>query len=1033
MKLSDLSVRRPVFAAVMSLVLLLVGLVAFSRLPVRDLPDIDPPIVSVDVGYPGASAQVVESRITQPIEDRISGIEGLESIVSRSRDGRGEITLEFAATRDIDAAANDVRDRVSGILDDLPDDALAPEIRKVDADAQPILWMNLLHPSWDRMQLSDFADRMLADRFGSIDGVARVQIGGEARPATRVWLDAARLAAFGLTPADVEAALRRQNVELPAGRVEGRDQNLTVRVARAFTTPEQFAGLVVSRGADGYLVKLGDVARVERAPENRYQLFSSNGESGIGLGIVRQSGANTLRVAQDVKAEIERLRPTLPPGMDVVISFDSSLFIDRAINSVWITLAEAAVLVVLVIYAFLGNLRATLIPAVTVPICIVSTFTVLWALGFSLNLLTLLALVLAIGLVVDDAIVVLENIYYRIEAGESPLLAAYRGAAQVGFAVIATTVVVCAVFVPIMFIAGNTGLLFRELAAAMIGAVAFSGFVALSLTPMLCSKLLRPNTTHNRFTQRVDRGFARLSAAYERTLRRIIGRFWPVMAVAAGAVALCGLAATTLKSELAPEEDLGNFQVSVSAAEGTGFDNMVGHMQRLEARILPLVGEGAVRRVLVRVPAGFGGEEFNSGAMTVFLVPWEERDAKTREVVDEVQKILRSDPYVRGNASVPSALARGRGRPINFVIAGGTFEELTKARDAILKAAEANPNLIDLDSDYKETKPQLLVNIDTARAGDLGVPVAEVGAALETAMGSRRVTTFVDRGEEYRVIVQAADSARADPAALSNLYVRSTVTGALIPLSNVVTLRPVAEAGELGRFDKLRAITITGNMAPGYTLGQALTWLEGEAAKNPEIARIGYRGESKNFKDTGTSLYWALGLTVLLVFLVLAAQFESFIHPTVIILTVPLAVGGGLLGLFVMGGTLNLYSQVGIVMLVGLAAKNGILIVEFANQLRDEGRAFGDAIIEASQRRLRPVLMTSIATAAGAVPLMLASGAGAGSRRAIGVVIVWGVSFATLLTLFVIPVAYARIARRTTSPEAIARRLEAEMAGAPAE
>jgi multidrug efflux pump len=475
----------------------------------------------------------------------------------------------------------------------------------------------------------------------------------------------------------------------------------------------------------------------------------------------------------------------------------------------------------------------------------------------------------------------------------------------------------------------------------------------------------------------------------------------------------------------------------VSAAEGTGFDAMARYMQRIEARVLPLVGDGSVRRVLMRVPAGFGGEEFNTGAMTVFLVPWEDRTQTTREVVDEVQKILREDPYVRGNASVPSALARGRGRPINFVIAGGTFEELAKARDAILKAAEGNPNLIDLDSDYKETKPQLLVNIDTQRAGDLGVSVADVGAALETAMGSRRVTTFVDRGEEYRVILQATESARADASALNNLYVRSSVSGSLVPLANLVTLRPVAEAGELGRFDKLRAITISGNMAPGYTLGQALNWLEAEAEKNPEITRIGYRGESKNFRDTGTSLYWALGLTVLLVFLVLAAQFESFIHPTVIIMTVPLAVGGGLLGLFAMGGTLNLYSQVGIVMLVGLAAKNGILIVEFANQLRDEGTAFAEAIVEASERRLRPVLMTSIATVAGAVPLMLASGAGAGSRRAIGVVVVWGVSFATLLTLFVIPVAYARIARGTTSPKAIARRLETEMgdklAGAPAE
>ncbi|QMW22545.1 efflux RND transporter permease subunit [Sandaracinobacteroides saxicola] len=1039
MTLSDLSVRRPVFAAVMSLMLLLVGIVAFGRLPVRELPDIDPPVVSIDVTYRGASAAVVENRITQLIEDRISGIEGIENVISRSRDGRADITIEFSATRDIDAAANDVRDRVAGVLDDLPDDAEPPDIRKVDADAQPILWMNLLHPTWTKMQLSDYADRFLLDRFGAINGVARVQIGGEARPSMRVWLDRSKLAAFQLTPADIEAALRRQNVELPAGRVEGETKNLTVRVARNFVTPAQFENLVVTRGSDGYLVRLGDVARIEQAPENRYVMFNSNGESAIGLGIVRQSGANTLQVADDVKAEIERLKPTLPAGMMLAVSFDSSQFIDRAIHNVWVTLAEAAVLVVLVIYAFLGSLRATMIPAVTVPICIVATFAVLWAFGFSLNLLTLLALVLAIGLVVDDAIVVLENIYYRIEQGETPLVAAYQGARQVGFAVIATTIVVCAVFVPVMFIAGNTGLLFRELAAAMIGAVAFSGFVALSLTPMLCSKLFKPlepgKSGHNRITQWIDARFASLSAAYRSRLTKLINRPLLVGAVAFGVVAACGLLGTMLKSELAPEEDIGNFQVSVSAAEGTGFAQMQRYMERIQGKMLPLVEEGTIRRMITRVPGGGGGgggEEYNSGAMTVFLYPWEERDYTTREVVERVQKILRSDPSVRGNASIPSSLSRGRGRPVNFVIAGGTFEELAKARDAILKAAESNPGLVDVDSDYKETKPQILIDIDTARAGDLGVPIADIGSTLETMMGSRRVTTYVDRGEEYRVILQAGDADRVSPDDLSNVYVRSTVTRQMIPLSNLVQLRTVAEAGDLGRFDKLRAITISANLAPDYTLGEALSWLEAEAAKQPQVSRVGYRGESRAFKQTGASLYIVLGLTVVLVFLVLAAQFESFVHPTVIILTVPLAVGGGLLGLFAMGGTLNLYSQVGIVMLVGLAAKNGILIVEFANQLRDEGKAFLDAIIEASERRLRPVLMTSIATVAGAVPLMLASGAGAGSRRAIGVVIVWGVSFATLLTLFVIPVFYALLARRTQSPQTIARRLDSEMAGQPA-
>jgi multidrug efflux pump len=1029
MILSDISVRRPVFAAVLSLLLVLIGIVSFTRLPVRDLPAIEPPIVSIDTTYRGANAQVVENQITQILEDRISGIEGIETITSRSRDGRSDIQIEFSATRDIDAAANDVRDRVSGVLDNLPEEADPPEISKVDVDAQPVLWLNVIHPDWTPMQLTDYAQRVLVDRFGAVDGVSRVQIGGEARQAMRIWLSRSQLIAYGLTTNDIENALRRQNVELPAGRIEGASTNLTVRVTRQFSTQPEFERLIVGRSADGYLVRLGDVARVSLEPESRYSLFRSNGEQAIGLGIVRQSGANTLQVANDVKAEMEQVKASLPKGMDLAVSFDSSLFIERAIDNVWMTLLEAAILVVAVIFVFLGSLRATIIPAVTVPICLIATFGVLYVLGYSLNLLTLLAFVLAIGLVVDDAIVVLENIYYRIEKGEPPLVAAFQGARQVGFAVVATTVVVCAVFVPLYFIAGNTGLLFRELAGAMIGAIAFSGFVALSLTPMLCSKLLRKETGHNRFTQWFDRQFDRVQRRYAALLRRVLKRPLAIGGGALAFVAVCLGLGATLASELAPQEDVGYFFVNIQAAEGTGFDTMKGYMEDLQERMLPKIGDGQpIRRMLVRAPGGWGQtEDFSTGGMTVFLVPWEDREASTQDVIDETQKVIGQDPRVRGNASSGNTLSRGRGRPIQVVIAGNSFEELAKARDAIFEAADRNPGIIDLDSDYKETRPQLIVDIDTTRAGDLGVQIADVGATLETMMGSRRVTTFIDRGEEYQVILQAEDADRATPDNLANIYVRSQTTGALVPLSNLVKLREAAQAGELGRFNKQRAITIQGNLGPGMTLGEALDYLEEVALEQPAVTAVGFRGESQQLRQTGSSLWVVLALTVLLVFLVLAAQFESWIHPAVIILTVPLAVGGGLFGLWIMGGTLNLYSQVGIVMLVGLAAKNGILIVEFANQLRDEGVAFEEAILEAAERRLRPVLMTSIATVAGAIPLMIASGAGAGSRQSIGVVIVWGVSLATLLTLFVIPVAYAALARRTTSPEAISRELEREL------
>jgi multidrug efflux pump len=1035
MMLSEVSVKRPVFAAVISMLLVIVGIVAFVHLPIREHPDIAENMISVETTYPGAAATVVESRITQVLEERISGIEGLDVIRSSTSDGFSDLTLEFATSRDIDSAANDVRDRIGDVLDDLPDEATAPEIRKIDADAQPILWLQLSGAGWSPAQLTDYADRTIIDRLSSIDGVARVVIGGAARPAMRIWLDRKKLAAFNLTSGDVEDALRKQNVEHPAGRVESPGGlNLTIRLSRGFSTPEEFRDLVVGRGANAYLVRLGDVARVESGRENIYSDFRGNGQPAVGLGIIRQSGANTLEVANAVKDMAAKLAQTLPAGTNLDVSGDTSLFIDKAIDNVYATLIEAALLVILVIYAFLGSARATFIPAITVPICIVATFAVLWAFGFSINLLTLLALVLSIGLVVDDAIVVLENIHHRIARGESPLIASFDGARQVAFAVLATTLVVCAVFVPVMFISGPVGMLFRELAVAMIGAVAFSGFLALSLTPMLCSKMLRSDTRQNRFTRWFDERFQRFAGSYQRLLRRVINRPVLIGAMAAAIVAACALLGGTLKSELAPEEDKGYFTVNVRAAEGTSYDRMHGYMRELEQSLMPMVKDGPIRRLMVSTPAGYtASEEFNTGAMTVYLVPWDERTLSTRDVAKLVQARLADHPAVSAAVSVSSSILPAYGRPIRFVMTGSSFEDLTKARDAVLAAAADYPGIADLQADYEETNPQLVIDVDTVRAGDLGVSFTEVGSTLETMLGSRRVTTYVDRGEEYRVIVQAGLEDRLDLDDLNNVHVRSDRNGELIPLSNLVRVRTHAGAAELTHFNKMRAITLQGNPAAGYTLGEALDFLQKEAAKHPEVAQVGYMGESKTFMETGSSIYVVLAITLLIIYLLLAAQFESFVHPTVIILTAPLALGGALLGLLVMGVTLNIYSQIGIVMLVGLAAKNGILIVEFANQLREDGRGITDAAIEASTRRLRPVLMTSIATVAGAIPLMAASGPGAAARQAIGVVIVSGVSVATVLTLFVIPVFYNRFSRWTGSANAVARRLEIERHAAAAQ
>lgn len=1024
MMISDLAVRRPVVAAVMAIMLTIVGVIAYSMLSVREYPDTDPPVVSVQTTYTGASAGVVESRITQPLEDRLAGVEGIETIASRSSDGRSDITIEFRAGRNIDAAANDVRDRIGGAASTLPEDVLAPEVRKVDSDAQAIVFLFVKGEGWDPIKLAEYVDRMVVDRLATIDGVAQVTQNGLSRPAMRVWLDTRRLAAFRLTPRDVENALRAQNVELPAGRIEATEQNLSLRVNRGFTTPADFATLVVGRGSDGYLVRLGDIARIEEGAENPYTAFRFNGEPGAGLGILRQSGANTLAVARAVKEEAAQIAKELPPGVTIETGSDTSLFIEQAIKSVYMTLIEAAVLVTVVIFLFLGSWRATLIPAVTVPICLLATFAVLWAFGYSINLLTLLAMVLAIGLVVDDAIVVLENVHHRIEEGEPPLLAAFNGARQVGFAVIVTTIVVCAVFIPVMFLAGQTGLLFRELAVAMIAAVAISGFLALGLAPMLCSKLLKQEERSG-LSARIEAVLDRVTNAYARTLDRAMANRWPVVVATVVLLAVSAVLFMRIDSELVPPEDTGIVDIRLAAPEGTGFAELDRYVTSVERMLMPIVGKDAVRGMMARLPGGFGSsEDFDAANSAVFLRPWDERTRTSQDVAQEVNRILAQVPSLRGNGTVRNSIGRGRGQPLNFVIAGSSYEQLAIARDRIIAAARENPGIVNLDADYVETKPQLLIDVDRQRAGDLGISVVDVSQALQTLMGSRRVSTYVREGEEYQVIVQADDDWRGDERQLETVFVRSR-TGALVPLSNLVTLRESATAKELGRYDKLRAITLQGGIAPGYSLGRALAFLEEQAAASPEVMAVGYRGESQSYKQTGGSIWIAFGLTVLIIYLLLAAQFESFIHPAVIISAVPLAVAGGIIGLALTGTTVNLFSQIGIVMLVGLAAKNGVLIIEYANQLRDEGQSVADAIREASIRRLRPILMTSLATVAGAVPLAIAHGAGAGARSAIGVVIVFGVSIATAVTLYVVPLLYRWLAPRTSSPQTVSRLLKA--------
>ncbi|MBR9897506.1 MAG: efflux RND transporter permease subunit [Gammaproteobacteria bacterium] len=1014
MLLSDVSVKRPVFATVINLLLIIFGVVAFSMLSLREYPDIDPPIVSVSTTYTGASANIVETRITQLLEDRISGIEGIKNVTSTSRNGRSDITIEFKLSRDIDAAANDVRERVSRALNNLPDQADPPEVSKANSDESAVVWYNLRSTNLNTMELTDYAERVLVDRLSIVDGVARVQIGGGRRYAMKVFLDRNAMAARGITVSDVEQVIRAENVELPAGEVESTDRNFEVRVARTFLSPDDFSALTVAVGDNGYLVRLGEIAHVELTAEDDETEFRGDGVNMIGLGIIKQSKANTLDVARAAKAQIKKIEATLPDNIFIVPSYDSSVFIEASIDEVYETLGIAMLMVVIVIYLFLGNIRATLIPAVTVPVSIIAAFIVMYALGFSINLLTLLAMVLAIGLVVDDAIVVLENIYRRIEMGEPPILAAYRGAKEVGFAVIATTLVLISVFVPLVFLEGNIGRLFTEFALAIAAAVAFSSFTALTLSPMMASKILKKRTRSSGFGSWMDKRFSQLENGYFTALGKTLHQ--PILMLLLLVIAVVALVQLSEKvpSEFVPKEDRGNFFILMNAQEGASFESNAKNLEKIESILMPYRENGKINRLLVRTP-GFGG---NAGIAIVGSADWDERDFSTFSLMDEISAKLNSVPDVRAFAIMRSGISGGGlGRPVQFVLQGDTYENLVEWRDIVLEKAAQNPGLVRIDSDYKETSPQLLVNINRDRAADLGVSISDIGGTLEVMLGQRRVSTFLDRGEEYDVILEGIEEDFRSPNSIENLYVRSARTGELIPMDNLLTFEEQATSSRLNRYNRMRAVTISANLAEGYTLGEALAYLENIVATElPDNVSIDYKGESQLYQEAGNSFIYVFMLALAVTYLILAAQFESWVHPLVIMLTVPLALVGAYIGLFFSGMTINIYSQIGLVMLIGLAAKNGILIVEFANQLRDAGMEFEHALKRAAAQRLRPIVMTGFTTVFSALPLVLASGPGAESRMVIGMVIFSGVLVSAFMTLFVVPTAYSWLARNTGSP-----------------
>ncbi|MBJ7415932.1 MAG: efflux RND transporter permease subunit [Niveispirillum sp.] len=1033
MVISDISIQRPVLAFVISAMLVVFGVLGYEKLPVRELPKIDYPIVSISTTYPGASAEVVDNEITERIEGVINGIEGVKTIRSRSREGSSSVSVEFEIDRDIDAASNDVRDRVGRISDSLPEEAELPEISKVDADSNPIMWITLSSDRMNQLELTDFVRRYYLDALGTVPGVASVRIGGRRDFAMRVWLDRNAMAARRVTVQDIEASIRRENAELPAGRIESSQREFTVRTDTRLNRPEQFSSILVRQDGANW-IRLGDVARVEVAARDDRGDFRINGGSAIGLGIIRQSTANTMEVSEGVRKLLGEFRQNLSPGMKLEVRQDDATFVSQSVYEVFHAIAVAIGLVVLVVWVFLRTFRATLIPVIAIPVSLVAAFGVMAALGFSINVLTLLAFVLAVGLVVDDAIIVVENISRRIEEGEPPLLAAYRGARQIGFAVIATTAVLIAVIAPLSMLPGDQGRLFREFAIALMASIAFSCIVALTLSPMLSSKLLRGHQEARGLFRLSEAFLDMLTRGYTALLRQALSARMLVMALMAGALVLTAVLGRTLPSELAPVEDRGVARISITGPEGASMDYTMQEVARVEGLLQPYLKSGEVDSILTIVNPGFGGSSGVNRAMVVMRTPpWAERvsDRTVPEMVNELRPKLSAMPGSRIVPILPSGLGGGASaNQLQVVIGGNTFEELADWRDALIARLQQYPGLTGFSADYDETKPQLYVTVDRNRAADLGVPVTTIGTTLETMLGEKLVTRYLDRGEEYDVVLRAEAQDRANPRDLSNIFVRSTTgttTGQLIPLANLIQVRDVAGATELNRYNRLRSITITANLTEGAVMGDAIREVRQAAAEVlPAEARINFEGAARLQLEASSAIWFAFGMAMLVAFLVLAAQFENFRLPAMILGSVLPAGLGGILAISITGMSLNTYTQIGLIMLIGLIAKNAIMIVEFANQLREEGHELLDAVVEASRLRLRPILMTSIATVFGALPLALAYGAGAESRMAIGWVIVGGVTVGTALSLFITPVLYSMFARGVQPIGIIRRKIEEE-------
>ncbi|MDO9031185.1 MAG: efflux RND transporter permease subunit [Hydrogenophaga sp.] len=1005
MQLPEVAIRRPVFASVLSMLILLIGLVAFSGLTVREYPKIDEPTVTVSTTFTGASSEVVESQVSKPLEDSIAGIEGVDVITSISRQERSQITVRFKLERDPDSAAADVRDKVSRVRQRLPQGIDEPVIAKVEADAFPVMWISLNSDTHNALQLSDLANRIAKPVLQTATGAAEVRIYGERRYSMRVWIDPDRLAAYNLTVQDVEDALRRSNLEVPAGRIESSQREFNVTAATDLQTPEQFREVTL-RTVNGQSIRLGDVARVVQGPQDERSSVRLNGRDSVSLGVIRQATANPLELAAGVRQLLEKVKTDLPPGINVEIANDNSVFIDRSIKAVYTTIAEAVVLVALVIFVFLRTIRASIIPLVTIPVSLIGSFALMGLFGFSINTLTLLALVLAIGLVVDDSIVVLENIYRHIEEGMKPFEAAIKGAREIGFAVVAMTLTLAAVYAPLAFTPGRTGRLFAEFALALAGAVVVSGFVALTLSPMMSSKLLRHNPNPGWFDRGMERVLVAITRGYSRLLAGALRVRWLVVGVMLVSAAGSWWLLQTTKQELAPLEDRGVILVNVNGPDGATLAYTRRYAEAVE-RI------GADYPEFDRIFSNIGNPTVAQGSVFLRAKPWEERERSTQEIAREIAPRIGALPGISGFPITPPSLGQGfRERPINYVIVtSDSYQNLSQTVRRFQDQMAKHPGFVQVDTDLRLNKPEIRMDVDRERAADMGVNVDVIARTVETLLGGRVVTRYKQGGEQYDVVVQTDSAQRSAPDDIDKLFVRGRGE-AMIPLASLVKLREVVVPRELNHFGQRRSASITANLAPELALGEALQIMNGIAA---EVLPPGYttdlNGQSREFRSSSGSLAIVFALSLLFIYLVLAAQFESFVDPLIIMLSVPLSMLGALLALKLSGGTLNVFSQIGLITLVGLITKHGILIVEFANQLREKGKDKLEAVKESAALRLRPIMMTTGAMVLGAMPLALATGAGAESRQQIGWVIVGGMSLGTLLTLFVVPTMYTLLAR----------------------